>query len=80
VARKERKNASEERLEGLLAVGDWRAARPLAAQLAGSGVEAEREAGKQGLERLRPGPSAVMAFAAGLAFLAVVAAAGLRMR
>jgi hypothetical protein len=58
----------------------WHAARPLATQLAGSNVEAEREAGKRGLARLRPGPSAVQAFVAGLAFLAVVAAAGLWMR
>lgn len=80
MARKERKSAAEERLEGLLAAGDWHAARPLATQLAGSNVEAERDAGLRGLERLRPGPSAVKAFAAGLAFLAVVAAAGLWMR
>lgn len=80
MARKERKSAAEERLEGLLGAGDWRAARPLATQLAGSSNEAEREAGLRGQERLRPGPSAVLAFVAGLAFLAVVAAAGLWMR
>lgn len=80
MARKERKSAAEERLEGLLSAGDWRAARPLAEQLAASSVEAEREAGSRGLLRLRPNPSAVQAFAAGLAFLLVVAVAGLWMR
>lgn len=80
MARKERKSAAEERLEGLFAAGDWRAARVQATQLAGSSVEGEREAGLRGLARLRPGSSAVQAFAVGLAFLAVVAVAGLWMR
>ena len=80
MARKERKNAAEERLEGLLAAGDWRAARVEAARLAGSNVEAEREAGARAWSRLRAGPSAVLAFGAGLVLLAVVAAAGLWMR
>jgi hypothetical protein len=85
VARKERKGAAVERLEGLLAAGDWRAARAEAARLAGSavdgpGAEGEREAVDLARSRLRPGPTALLAFAGGLVFLAVVAAAGLRMR
>lgn len=80
MARKERKGAAEERLEGLFAAGDWRAARVEAARLAASSVEGEREAAKRALERVRPGPSAVLALAGGLAFLAIVAAAGLWMR
>jgi hypothetical protein len=80
VARKERKGAAEERLEGLLSAGNWRAARVEATRLAASSVEGEREAAKRALHRLRPGPTAVLAFAGGLAFLAIVAAAGLWMR
>ncbi len=80
MARKERKNAAEERLEGLLAAGDWRAAKGEARKLAASSVEAERAAAGSALARLRPGPTAILAFGAGLAFLAAVAAAGLRMR
>ncbi len=80
MARKERKGAAEERLEGLLSAGDWRAARVEAARLYTSDVEGERQAAMRALERLRPGPSAVLAFASGLLFLAIVAAAGLWMR
>ena len=85
MARKERKGAAAERLEGLLAAGDWRAARIEVARLAGSevgGPGAEGELGTVELarSRLRPGPTALLAFAAGLAFLAIVAVAGLRMR
>jgi DNA-binding LacI/PurR family transcriptional regulator len=80
VARKERKGAAEERLEGLLAAGDWHGARAEADRLAGSKVGEEREAAERALSRLRPGPTAILAFAGGLAFLAIVAAAGLRMR
>jgi len=61
VARKERRSAADERLEGLFAAGDWRQARKEAPDLA----------------RLRPGPTAVVAFLVGLVFLAMVAAAGL---
>jgi hypothetical protein len=80
VARKERKSAADERLEGLLTAGDWRLARAEARALASSGPEPEREAAARVLVRLRPGPTAVMAFVAGLLFLAAVAAAGLRIR
>jgi hypothetical protein len=85
VARKERKDAALERLEGLLAAGDWRAARAEVARLAGPGadgteVEGDRGAVARARARLRPGPTALLAVAGGLAFLAVVAAAGLRMR
>jgi hypothetical protein len=80
VARKERKGAAEERLAGLYSAGDWRAARVEAARLAASSVEGEREAAQRALERLRPGPTAVLAFVGGLVFLAIVAAAGLWMR
>jgi len=80
VARKERKNAAEERLEGLLAAGDWRAAKVEARKLEGSSVEAERGAAERALVRLRPGPTAILAFGAGLVFLAAIALAGLRMR
>jgi hypothetical protein len=85
VARKERKDAALERLEGLLAAGDWRAARAEVARLAGAGIDGARVEGEPGAvgrarARLRPGPTALLALAGGLAFLAVVAAAGLRMR
>ncbi len=80
MARKERKGAAEARLEGLLGAGDWRAARVEAARLAASDVEEDREAAARALSRLRPGPSAVLAFVVGLAFLAIVAAVGLWMR
>jgi DNA-binding LacI/PurR family transcriptional regulator len=80
VARKERKGAAEERLEGFLAAGDWRSAKGEARKLAGSSEDGERAAGERALVRLRPGPTAILAFAAGLAFLAAIAAAGLRMR
>jgi hypothetical protein len=85
VARKERRDAAVERLAGLVAAGDWRAARTEVARLSGSGGEApggaeEREAIALARSRLRPGPTALLAFAGGLAFLAIVAAAGLRMR
>ena len=85
MARKVRKGAVAERLEGLLAAGDWRAARTEVARLAGSGVGGPGSDGEPGTvelarSRLRPGPTAVLAFAAGLAFLAIVAAVGLRMR
>jgi hypothetical protein len=80
VARKERKSAAAERLEGLLTAGDWRLARAEARVLASSGPEPEREAAERVLVRLHPGPTAVMAFVAGLLFLAAVAAAGLRIR
>ena len=77
MARKERRSAADERLEGLLAAGDWRQARIEALALASSGSEAEREAAGRALARLRPGPTAVWAFAAGLTFLVLVAVAGL---
>jgi len=85
VARKERKDAALERLEGLVDAGDWRAARAEVARLAGSGagspaVEGESGAIERVRSRLRPSPAALLAFAGGLVFLAVVAAAGLRMR
>jgi hypothetical protein len=85
VARKERKDAALERLEGLLAAGDWRAARAEVARLAGPGIDGARVEGEPGAverarARLRPGPTALLALAGGLAFLAAVAAAGLRMR
>jgi hypothetical protein len=80
VARKERKSAADERLEGLLTAGDWRLARTEAGVLASSGSEPEREAAARTLVRLRPGPTAVAAFVVGLLFLAAVAAAGLRIR
>jgi hypothetical protein len=79
VARKERKIAAEERLEGLLAAGDWRAAKGEARRLEGSSVDGERAA-ERALVRLRPGPTAILAFGAGLVFLAAIALAGLRMR
>ena len=85
MARKERKGTAAERLEGLLAAGDWRAARTEVARLAGSevggpGADGEHGAVELARSRLRPGPTALLAFVAGLVFLAVVAAAGLRMR
>ena len=78
MARKERKGAAEERLEGLArapATGGMRASRHV--PWPASGSEPERQAAERALVRLRPGPSSVMAFVAGLVFLAVVAAAGL---
>ncbi len=85
MARKERKDAAVERLEGLVAAGDWRAARVEVARLAGSGAGSPSADGEPGpvelvRARLRPSPAALLAVAGGLAFLAVVAAAGLRMR
>ncbi len=80
MARKDRKGAAEERLEGLLVAGDWRTARVEASRLAGEPDGPEHDAGLRALERLRPNPSARLALVAGLVFLAVVAAAGLRMR
>jgi hypothetical protein len=80
VARKERKAGAVTRLEGEMAAGDWRAARVDARALAGSASEEERGAAARALERLRPGPTAVAAFLAGLALLAVVAALGLSHR
>ena len=77
MARKERRGAAEERLEGLLAAGDWRHARIEARALASSGSEPERQAAERALVRLRPGPTSVLALVAGLVFLSVVAAAGL---
>ena len=77
VARKERRGAADERLEGLLAAGDWRQARTEARVLASSGSEPERQAAERAIVRLRPGPTAVLALVLGLAFLAIVAAAGL---
>jgi hypothetical protein len=77
VARKERKDAAIERLGGLVDAGDWRAARAEAERIAATGDAAEKAAAALVAERLRPGPTAILAFAAGLAFLAVVAAAGL---
>lgn len=76
---KERRGAGE-RLRGLLAAGDWRAARVEAERLATSGDDVERTVAATALDRLRPGPTAILAFVAGLLFLAVVAAAGLRGR
>jgi DNA-binding LacI/PurR family transcriptional regulator len=80
VARKERRTAADERLEGLLAAGAWKQARVEARTMAASGPEADRQAAERALVRLRPGPTAVMAFLVGLAFLAVVAVAGLWLR
>jgi hypothetical protein len=77
---KERKNAAQERLEGLLVAGDWHAAKREARKLEGSSVDGERAAAERALSRLRPGPTAILAFVAGLVFLAAVAVAGLRMR
>jgi hypothetical protein len=77
VTRKERRSAADERLEGLLAAGDWRQARTEARALASSGSEPERQAGERAIVRLRPGPTAVLALVLGLVFLAIVAAAGL---
>jgi hypothetical protein len=77
VARKERRGAAEERLEGLLAAGDWRQARTEALGLAASGSEAERQTAERALVRLRPGPTSVLSLVLGLVFLAIVAAAGL---
>ena len=77
MARKERKSAAVERLDGLVDAGDWRTARAEVERLAASGDEAERAAAATAKARLRPGPTAVLAFVAGLAFLAVVAAIGL---
>jgi len=74
-----------ERLEGLVAAGDWRAARAEVALLAGPGAGSPAVEGEGGpvdlvRARLRPNPAALLAFVGGLVFLAVVAAAGLRMR
>jgi hypothetical protein len=80
VARKDRKGAAEERLEGLLGAGDWRAARVEAERLAASEDPGAREAAARAEVRLAPGPSARLAFVGGLVFLAVVAAAGLWLR
>ncbi len=80
MARKERKDAAVERLEGLVAAGDWRAARAEVARIQASGTDAERAAAAPVAARLRPGPTAILAFVAGLVFLALVAAAGLWMR
>jgi hypothetical protein len=77
VARKERRGAADERLEGLLAAGDWRQARTEARALASSGSEPDRQAAERAIVRLRPGPTAVLALVLGLGFLAIVAAAGL---
>lgn len=77
VARKERRGAADERLEGLLAAGDWRQARTEARALASSGSEPERQAAERAIVRLRPGPTAVLALVLGLVFLAIVAAAGI---
>ena len=63
-----------------MAAGDWRAARVEAAHISASGDEAGKAAAALVLERLRPGPTAIFGFVAGLAFLAAVAAAGLWMR
>ena len=65
MARKERKGAAEERLEGLLAAGDWRSAKGEARKLAGSSVDGERSAAERALVRLRPGPTAIWAFGLG---------------
>ncbi len=80
MARKEQRTKAEVRVEGLLDAGDWRQARVEAAGLAASGTGGERAFAGRILSRLRPGPSAMLAFAAGLAFLALVAAVGLRHR
>ena len=80
MARKERKSAEADRLEGLLAAGDWRAARVEAGRLASSGDASSQEAAARARDRLRPGPTAILGFVGGLAFLAVVATAGLWLR
>jgi cytochrome c-type biogenesis protein CcmH/NrfG len=77
VARKERRGAADERLEGLLAAGDWRQARIEARAVTSSSSEPERQAAERAIARLRPGPTAVLALVLGLVFLAAVAAAGL---
>lgn len=80
MARKDRKGAAEERLEGLLGAGDWRAAKVEAERLAASEDPGAREAAGRALVRLQPNPSARLAFVGGLVFLAIVAAAGLWLR
>ncbi len=60
-----------------MGAGDWRAARVEAGRMADSVDPAEREAAAGTARRLRPGPTAVLAFFAGLAFLLVVAVVGL---
>jgi len=80
VARKERKGSAEERLAGLLDAGDWRSAKTEAVGLASSGDEEVRAGAEAALVRLRPSPSAILAFWVGLGFLALVAAAGLWLR
>jgi hypothetical protein len=80
VARKERKGGAAARLEAEMAAGDWRAARGAAEALAASGGDEERSVAAGVLERLRPGPTARLAFVAGLVLFAIVAAAGLTHR
>ncbi|HEX9287974.1 MAG TPA: hypothetical protein VF904_00515 [Anaeromyxobacteraceae bacterium] len=69
-------------LSALLAAGDHRAARTLAREiLAGAAErEADREAARAALARVAPERGASVAAAAGLLFLAVVAALGLLLR
>ncbi len=68
------------RLEAEMAAGNWRAARGDAEALAASGGEEERSVAAVVRERLRPGPTARLAFVAGLVLFAIVAAAGLTHR
>ncbi len=80
MARKEQRTKAEVRVEGLLDAGDWRQAREEASRLAAAGTEGERAFAGPILSRLGAGPSAKLAFAVGLAFLALVAAVGLHHR
>jgi len=69
-------------LSALLAAGDHGAARALAREiLAGAaGRDADRDAARAALARVVPERGAALAAAAGLVFLAVVAALGLFLR
>ena len=60
------KSAAEERLEGLLAAGDWRAARAEVARLAGSGSGVRRPRGSAGGRARALAPSPEPRGAAGL--------------
>lgn len=79
MAKRERKNAPEVRLQALFDAGDWHAAWGEARRLRTSSVEEERAAG--GVEqRMRVDPSAVWAASLGAALLAAVALLGLFLR
>jgi hypothetical protein len=80
VARKERKGGAVARLEAEMAAGDWRAARGDAEALSGTVGEEDGAVVARLRERLRPGPTARLAFLAGLALFVVVAVLGLSHR